>query len=510
MQDIAQNVKQSRRNCTDGKGHRAPQDLPCIGQAVRLELTVRRFGCINKQCEQKTFVERFPDWLPVYARRTTRLTAVVRQIGFEVGGESGARILEYLHIAASGDTILRVVRRTTLSASDEPRGIGVDDWAFKKGNRYGTIIVDLEAHRVLDILPDRTTETLAEWLQLHPGIKVVARDRAAEYANGIQVGAPQAVQVADRWHLLLNGRQMAERFLGTIHQQLQTLPMLTECAETLKQRRTAFPRSRAEQARSQASRNQRIAQYEQVQQWRQEGYNILQIAQMLGGRWETARNYFYATSFPERNQRPPVSSILDPYLSYLEQRHAEGCENATQLGREIQASGYPGSPKQVRRWMQLRRTQPAPTTPNRYRDPQAHPITRPKSVLPSAKQLAWLLVVDPETLTDDERLILAHICQDSSAAEMYSLVQQFVTMIKLRQVDQLTPWLTACASSSVRQIQTFAIGIQPDYAAIYAALETSWSNGQTEGQVNRLKFIKRQMYGRAHFDLLRLRVLCPP
>ena len=185
-----------------GWHHRAPQDLPCIGESVRLELTVRRFCCANKQCAQKTFVERFPGWLPTYARRTTRLTDVVRQIGFEVGGESGARFLKYLQIMASGDTVLRVVRQTASAVSDELRVIGVDDWAIKKGRSYGTIIVNLETHRVVELLPDRTAETVAQWLQDHPDVEIITRDRSTEYANGIREGAPQALQVADRWHLL--------------------------------------------------------------------------------------------------------------------------------------------------------------------------------------------------------------------------------------------------------------------------------------------------------------------
>jgi transposase len=477
---------------------------------VRLELTVRRFRCANGQCIQSTFVERFPSWLPAYARRTTRLTDVVRQIGFEVGSESGARILKYVQIMASGDTVLRVVRQTESVVSDELRVIGVDDWAIKKGRSYGTIIVNLETHRVVDLLPDRTGETVAQWLQDYPGVEIVTRDRSTEYANGIREGAPQAIQVADRWHLLLNVRQMTERFLGTIHAQLRTLPMSDECAQALKQQRTAFRRTRTAQALSEASRDQRVAHYEQVQQWRREGYNISQIARRLDWKWETARNYFYAPQFPERKQLRARRSILDPYLSYLEQRHAEGCENASQLWREIKALGYPGTNKQVLRWMQLRRAQPASTTPGPYRETCLQPAASSQSILPSTRQLAWLMVTDPEQLTETERLTLAHIQQEVSVAQVYLLTQQFVVMVKQRQVAQLDPWLDACATSDIAQVQSFAVGIQQDYAAIHAALDTAWSNGQPEGQVNRLKFIKRQMYGRAHFDLLRLRVLWPP
>ena len=160
--------------------------------------------------------------------------------------------------------------------------------------------------------------------------------------------------------------------------------------------------------------------------------------------------------------------------------------------------------------MQLRRAQPAPTTPGPYRETCLQPAASSQSILPSTRQLAWLMVKDPEQLTETERLTLAHIQHEVSVAKVYLLTQQFMVMIKQRQVEHLEPWLDACTTSDIAQVQSFAVGIQQDSAAIHAALDTAWSNGQTEGQVNRLKFIKRQMYGRAHFDLLRLRVLWAP
>ena len=274
----------------------------------------------------------------------------------------------------------------------------------------------------------------------------------------------------------LNVRQMTERFLGPIHAQLRTLPMSDECAQALKQQRTAFRRTRTAQALSEASRDQRVATYEQVQQWRREGYNISQIARRLDWKWETARNYFYASQFPERKQLRARRSILDPYLSYLEQRYAEGCENASQLWREIKALGYPGTNKQVLRWMQLRRAQPASTTPRPYRETCLQPAASSQSILPSTRQLAWLMVKDPEQLTETERLTLAHIQQETSVAKVYLLTQQFVVMIKQRQVEHLDPWLNDAIRSEIPALSNFAVTLQRDYAAVKAALTLEWSN----------------------------------
>jgi transposase len=434
----------------------------------------------------------------------------MRQIGLEVGGESGRRILRWFKVVVSGDTIIRRVRQTQLETSAGPRVIGVDDWAFKKGRSYGTIIVDLETHQVIDLLDDRTTDTLARWLKGQPGIEIIARDRSTDYAAGIQGGCPQATQVADRWHLLLNLRQMAERFLATIYARLEPVPIPSEHAHLFPTQRQVFPRTRSEKVQSRTSRQRRMERYETIQQLRREGCTILQIAHDLGLHRETVRKNYYATSFPERKRRKPGNSILDPYLPYLEKRHQAGCENGMQLWREIQQQGYPGTHKQVLRWLHMHRTRPAPSTPQIHLPALTQPTTLlPQGVwqLPSIKQLTWLLTCQPRRLLEYERLVLAHLQHDPDIVVIYPLLQQFASMVRDRQPEQFDAWLNACLDTSIAPLANFAIALQQEYPAIRAALELPWSNGQTEGQVNRLKFIKRQMYGRAHFDLLRLRVL---
>ena len=475
---------------------------------MRLHLWVRRFRCRNPNCAQKTFVEQFPDWLPAYARRTIRLTRVLRHVTFEVSAEAAHRLLKHFQIAASGDTLLRIIRQTPPASVGSPRVIGIDDWALKRGRRYGTLVVDLERHRVIDVLSERTSAMVADWLNRWKSVEIVARDRSTEYAAGIRAGAPQALQVADRWHLLLNLRQMLDRFVSALYPSLQQLPLCPEHATLLGQQRPAFRRTQSEQLATQRSREQRIAKYEQIRQLRQEGYTIAQIATKLGHHWETIRKYYESTSFPERKRRRPGRSILDFYLPYLERRQREGCENALQLWREIQQQGYPGSPRQVLKWLQLRRTAPAPSAPkSKQRRSTNPPQTQPSDLVPSAKQIAWLLVSDPNQLTVEAAVVLQHVQQNRELAVIYGLAQQFANMVKQRLADQLDPWLKDCETVSAVPVQNFALGLRQDYAAVRAALETPWSNGQTEGQVNRLKFIKRQMYGRANFDLLRLKVL---
>jgi transposase len=251
---------------------RRPADLPLLGSQVRVGLRVRRFYCRNAACARRTFAERLPELVAPRARRTRRLAEAQGRVGAALGGEASSRLLSRLAMPASAATVLRSVRSLALPEQDAPRVVGVDDWAMRKGRTYGTIVVDLERRCVIDLLPDRTAETLAGWLQQRPGIAAVARDRSTEYSRGIALGAPAAVQVCDRWHLLANMRQAVERWLHGTHARLRRLPMPpagvpagTEEATPVPVRRDrAFRRSGPERAASAASRARRRARYNEV------------------------------------------------------------------------------------------------------------------------------------------------------------------------------------------------------------------------------------------------------
>src|SRR3954465_10838500 len=267
---------------------RRPADLPCLGREVRLALAVRRLYCRNPACPRQTFVERLPGLIAPHAHRTHRLAAAQGRVGVALGGEAARRMLRHLGMPASGDTVLRLVRRLPLPRCPAPRILGVDDWALSKGATYGTILVDLERHRVVDLLPDRSAPTLADWLRRHRGIRAVARDRSSGYARGLSLGAPRAVQVADRWHLLLNLRQMVERWLAGAHGRLRRLPSIPSGEPGPARRTSAFPRSRAERAASADSRARRKALYEEVRRRHAAGESLLTISRRMG--WPAGRS----------------------------------------------------------------------------------------------------------------------------------------------------------------------------------------------------------------------------
>lgn len=478
---------------------RSPSDLPCGEWAIQLELQVRRFRCVNIICPRKTFAERLPDLLPVYARRTKRLTERLRQVGFALGGEGGARIARVFQIFTSPDTMLRIIKSTKLESTPTPRVLGMDDWALRKGHNYGTILVDLEKHQPIDLLPDREAETVVAWLKANPGVEIITRDRGGTYIEGATKGAPKAIQIADRWHLLKNLGDMVQKVLekhpADLREAAKQYSSTTEKEAVVTSRTDPISTSDEEKPKT-----HRELLFEQVMDLAKQGHTKCGIARQLHIDRRTVARYIEAGELP-RHLAPQNISTVKPYLAYIERRWNEGCQDGKQLWREIQAQGYAGSYSSVRRAI-YRHFRSADG--RRVRRTIDIPSPRPLS----ARQASRLLVRPPKDLTDEQidyREVLCECCPE--ATEIYPLAQRFVKMFDKRQVEALDPWLDDALTSSISQLRNFAAGLKRDYAAVKAALIYEWSNGQTEGQVNRLKTIKRQMYGRASFDLLRQRVL---
>lgn len=319
---------------------RSPQALPSSGRPVRLLLQVRRFRCATPTCRRKTFAETFPHLLAPYAQRTSPVQVMLRVIGEAVGGEAGARLSQRLAMKSSPTTVLRLIRQAPLPSSQSVRVVGVDEWAWRKGQRYGTILVDLERHVPIDLLADATAESFAAWLQRHPSVKVVSRDRGTTFADGATKGAPQALQIADRWHLLHNLSEALEKVLARHHADLkrqflpgdeqQVIAALDQEAFT-----HARARSQAEQQR-QARREQRLATFTRVQELSAQGWSGASIARMLGIHKKTAVKYAAAERFPE--SRSDRDRKLAPYQPFLHTQWVSGEHNIAHLYQTICAA----------------------------------------------------------------------------------------------------------------------------------------------------------------------------
>ena len=474
-------------------------DLPWEGLPVRVQLRTRRFFCVRPECSQTIFAERLPSTVMHYGRRTCRLSQAYSVLAMALGGEAGARLAIALGMKTSGDSLLRHLRRSAHSlATHSPRVLGIDDWAWRKGHRYGTILCDLERGRVVDLLPNRDAESVQSWLRSHPGAEVISRDRASAYAEAARKAAPKAVQVADRWHLMRNLSEAMLQVLQPRHGLLaQAAKACTEqeinlvtCSPSLEQINARNMRGAKQR---EVTRGRRLARYETVLDLVRKGVSQAEISRTLGVDRRTIRRWNRGGAFPERKTRQRKHCV-DRYATYLDQRWQEGCHNATELWREIREQGFRRGARLVRQWARNR------YGPRTRLEKQA--VTMPVAILrASPRSTAWWLLSQPA----EARAYLEQLCQRSpEIASCAAAAREFMRMVRERDCAAWPRWLETAKTTLLSR---FATHLARDQDAVIAALTLPWSNGPVEGQVHRLKLIKRSMYGRANFDLLRLRVL---
>ncbi len=474
-------------------------DLPWEGVPLRIDLSVRRFFCDNDACGQRIYTERLPKTAGCYCRRTCRAAAALEHITLALGGAAGSRLAKELGILASGPTMLRQLRRKIVAnAPRAPRVLGIDDWAWRKRHRYGTILCDLKRGKVVDLLPDRSAASTEQWLRAHPGVEIVSRDRASLYAEAATKAVPQAVQVADRWHLLHNLSEALTGALSPHHHLMAAVaravagkpePAAAEVAQQSKDLVLPSPKQRLQKN----NRERRLARYEAVMEQMRQGASQREAARRCGLGRRTVRRWLAAAGFPERKPGGHRTAV-DPYGQYLEQRWQQGCHNAAQLWRELRERGFVGQSRTMRDWIRKH-------FGSRKQRNGKQPIVATAFRRASPRQTAWLLLKQPA----DAQLYLEELCHRSSEiSSCASLGREFCRIIRQRDASAWAQWREAAAASP---LANFAKHLCRDEAALLSALTLPWSNGPVEGQVHRLKLIKRSMYGRASFDLLRLRVL---
>ena len=492
-------------------------DLPWAGVAVHLRGPVRKFFCDHDACPRRIFGERLADVAEVSGRRTNRQRESLTTIAFALGGEAGARLAQRLGMSISPDTLLRLIRRGPEAEAPTPTILGVDDWAIHKGLTYGTILVDLARHRPVALLPDRSSASLATWLRAHPGVAIIARDRAGAYAEGARDGAPDAVQVADRWHLVDNLADALEAVLRTKGACLQAaaaaLRDQTQEGEQSrsppdevyqgKRRRPQPERWRDRMAAAAAaSVARRRANDDRVRSLQAGGMTVAEMARTVGiARMTVSRSLREGPPQRTRHSVHARQRVLEPYEPYLLERWEDGCHTATVLWREIQEQGFAHSVTNVQRFVaHLRREGPPPA--GRPRTALTHPHG------PSPRQVVSLILRRPERRTNEQRAYLQRLsAADPTIATAVDVATDFLIMVRRREGERLSAWLEATEASGIVDLERFARTLREDRAAVQAGLTLHHSNGQREGQVNRLTLIKRQGYGRASFDLRRKRVL---
>ena len=499
-------------------------DLPICGRQLALVLRLRKFLCPNAGCPRRVFCERIPTLATAHARSTVRLVQLQRTVGLALGGEPGSRLAVELAVPTSGDTILRRVKTAPAEAEASYRFVGIDDFALRKGHTYGTILVDLQRGRVIDLFDGRDGVPVAAWLKLHPGIEIITRDRWASYANACSAGAPQATQVADRFHLVGNIRELVERLFEqhapALDAALEPPPVVpdlcvgtppipgissdstpaTTPAATAVYDPNAIPKPATDSLPVRSHRQQRRQdRFEEVRRLRREGQSIRRIARALRISSKTVLRYARCTQCPDWNPGVPHATRLDRFESAVDAFIREGGRTATVLHRQLNGQGCDSSYDAVRRFLgrRLRAAGIAPVGSSRG---------PPRPRRPPARQLSFEFVRRVENRSDEETERMTTVTAIPELCGSLKLASELLEMTRGSSKALLSDWLARVEASGSRLVQSFAEALRTDSAAVQAALSTRWSNGPVEGQVNRLKTLKRSMFGRAGLALLRARV----
>lgn len=454
-----------------GYYERTAADVPVDGRRVIVKVRMRRLRCPVLGCARQTFREQVPGVLERYQRRIARLTGQVNATVRELAGRAGSRLLAALGIDVSRNTALRTLMRIALPAPEVPRVLGIDDFALRKGMVYATILIDAETGRRVDVLEGRTGDVVEDWLRAHPGVEIVCRDGSGAYGEAATAALPDAVQCGDRWHLWhLLGEAAAKEVAAhsACWAEIAPLPQGKRAATTLER-------------------------WQQVHDLRAQGAGLLDCSRRLGVSLNTVKKYDRADR-PQRLQRAPQyrPGLVDPYRDYLRKRRAEepGVP-VQQLLREIRAKGYPGSSNLLVRYI------------NQGRLDTDRPHIAPRKA-------AQILLTDPEHLSGGQRETAGRLA--AACPEMKTLARLTGKFAALLEPDpangqKLQEWIAGARAADLPHLHSFARGLDLDTKAATAALTLPYHNGRTEGVNNKTKMIKRQMFGRAGFALLRHRIL---
>jgi transposase len=470
-------------------------DAAVAGRRVEIRLRVRRFFCDGEGCGKRTFAEQVAGLTTRYARCTVLLRGMLESIGLALAGRAGSRLASRLGVPASRSTLLRVIRALPDPEIGAVAVLGVDDFSLRRGHVYGTVLVDINTHCPIDLLADREAETFAAWLREHPGTQVVCRDRAGAYAEGARSGAPEAIQVADRWHLWHNLAEYVEKTIAAHHDCLRQPDIVPEASPDNSPADLAEAAKAAQLQRTESSAlvTRTKARYQAIQALKADGKGIKTIMRELELAKETVRRF--AVPRPSRNCSSSLARA-DPacWIPTSPTCMNAGVTNASMLYREITEQGYRGSRGALAAYL-------AP-----FRALGAAPPPTP--AVPKVRQVASWMLRRPEDLDAEEQLQLKQVlacCPHLEATATH--ISTFAEMLTGRHGDRLDSWMAAVEADDLPHLHRFVTGLRRDYQAVRNGLTLSHSSGTVEGNVNRIKMIKRQMYGRAKFDLLRKRVL---
>jgi transposase len=483
-------------------------DLPLSGRRVRVIAQIRRFKCLSSRCAQSTFSEQIPGLTTPFARRTPPMTGALVKVALALAGRPGSRLAAELAMPSCRDVLIRLIRAQPISRAGQIEVLGVDDFAVRRGRSYNTILIDMGTHKPVDVLPDRESGTLAAWLREHPEVLTVCRDRASAYADGIRTGAPQAIQVADRFHLWKNLCEAAEKTVAAHHRCLRAAAGQAGTAVPEPPAPVALPAAESDAPPRRTCRlaERTRARYAEVQGCLARGLSRAAVSRELNLDIQTVRRFANAACAEELlGKAEHRATRLDPFIDLVNQRWNQGVTSAEAITDELRALGFRGDAQTVRRYLKPFRL---PGTSPSHPDPRQRKATPAAPAVPKPRKISKALLTHPDHLTEDDALIVKNATAGCAHLErLHQHVRSFAKIMAQRRGPELPAWLETVEADDLPELRSLAAGLRRDLPAVINGLTLEHSSGAVESNVTRVKRIKRDGYGRANFDLLRAQIL---
>lgn len=490
------NVKSTREHSSYS---RRPMDLPILGRTVRLQLICHKFFCDNPDCTRTVFTERFEAFIKSYARQTARLKEALTVLAFASNSKIISKAAKKLSFARSPNTFLRIIRRTPIEVNANAILIGVDDWAYRKGNNYGTIICDHASHKPIDIFPGRTAQDFKKWLIENPNIVLATRDRSESYASALETICPGAIQIADRFHLAKNLldalKDFTRRVLPANFRVAAPKPI---CQSEVREETIEAPKEEGQISQRREEKRKVVAR---VKELRAEGKTLKEITETMKLTTNTVSRYIRLDEERASRRRSAKWHGYDEYNETLTDLVRQG-KKSVEIMKILRDKGVTAGISTIFRWVsELKNSGDRDNNSSKAR-PQ------PEEKWVKHYDMTGYLWSYKEKLKEEEELVLAEVISKFPLAHsVYDIVQKFRQILKTKDHQSLVSWIEEGIHSGIAEIAKFAKGLQKNFEEVRNALIFPYSNGLVEGHVNRLKMLKRMMYGRAKIDLLRQRVL---
>lgn len=479
---------------------RSVQDLSILGERVVLHLEIRKFFCHNDDCRRNTFAEQPGDEVFRYRRRTCRCERAIARHGLSVSSNSASRLLAHMGIFVSSSTILRDMHRMHPSDYKDVEEVGVDDWAWLKGINYGSIIIDYTNGWPIDLLGDRETESFREWMRQHEKVHTVSRDRSTDYSSAIASIGRQITEVADKFHLVKN---ITDRMIKLVAENYSGYRQAIRSKEDESARITESINDTLPPEVSPSRTDSRDVMYKEVKELQRKGFKPTSIAKILGIARQTATKYYNMDSLPERNSK--LRNEYYKYDAYVEQEAASG-KPLCVIHQEICQMGFSGTLTPFYdHYKYLSDGHRGYRSKNWKPDPKKEKPKDNRSELLPIKSIAS--VIDTSLKGKDmdkaQQMTFETLKSLGWFKEMYEAMESFCKIINGNETVRLVRWMKRYWKTGIHSLKTFIIGIKKDFQAVRNTIRLNITNGMTEGFVNKLKAIKRSMFGKAGLELLK-------